>query len=83
MNNMKDAIYQIIMRHTNYPMLDRIDESNLMFTYGSTEEFEKMIESLEETFGAILFIPIDEIGEVTVEEFTNRLIEILKDDDEE
>jgi dUTP pyrophosphatase len=77
----KNVILTIIAKHNNLdPSLSGkdIELGDMMYAYGSTDEFEAMLDEIEETFGVILTSPSKrDIGPMTVQEFINSIMKTI------
>jgi len=81
-----NTILTIIAKHNNYdPMLPgyKVAMSNIMFTYGSDDEFDAMIDEIEDTFGIVLDLPEHALlGEMKVQDFVNTILAAIKEDEQ-
>ncbi|SFJ64481.1 hypothetical protein SAMN02799624_05344 [Paenibacillus sp. UNC496MF] len=73
-------ILNIISRNSNYPGLgaSSVKESEIMYCYGSQDEFDQMIGKIEQEFDVILTLQQGkDIGEMHVKEFVDGMIEAI------
>jgi hypothetical protein len=73
----RKKILHIISRNSNYPALGAvsIQESHLMYTHGSEEEFDVMTSDIETEFDITLSPSTDKnTGDMTVKEFVDEVM---------
>lgn len=73
-------VHEVIQHHRTDDVMaigrNPIGQENIMHTYGSSDEFEQMINELEENY--VISIDSQEIGEDRVHEFVNHIYCLVK-----
>lgn len=81
----RERILQIVTCNTKLSFIDApIDENHIMYVYGDAASFDDIVSDIEDEFGSILLSPLGkDIGEMTVKEFVDGIVESLPSESEE
>jgi DUF1365 family protein len=82
----ENVILSIIAKNQSFEPIFfyQVNKENIMFTYGSDDEFKEIIDEIEDTFGFIF--PTDEyeyavIGEMKVKDFIALIMKLAEESD--